>query len=422
MTTYNVAYDETWTYEKWNTTLNSFTQNASAAIVGGTIDNVIIGSNAAVIVDSMTLGTVATFVPGRITALDSSGVPLINLWTSNNVSSGIVTGFTLNQAFSGTLAAVTNASYNSFTVASDNVDLKGGTGSVLGIYDAFGGSNMTGSRIASTTTVSMTVPSNNKAAGYPTGAIAYGASAIIATVAVNDGGTSISPYGSLLGTNSMVQLLNGATYWSKVRAAGFITDIQTGASVAYKYGIGVYQASTDKIQGTSGDAAINLGGQAGCIGWQYMLAIGGSDGVRAMNASTTIMAVLSSPYETSPVTILNGIDLSNVAFSGSAFKSSGFRVDGTGNVTTTGTLSVASLAVNGVSISNSSGQPVTHSFTLASSGQVVTLVSIPGAWSALYVNGLRQDASMYSIAGSTLTLNTEAAYIGDFIIFDYIPS
>jgi hypothetical protein len=421
VTTYNVAYDETWTYEQWNLTLNSFTQNSSAAIVGGTIDNVIIGSNAAVIVDSMTLGTVATFVPGRITALDSSGVPLINLWTSNNVSSGIVTGFTLNQAFSGTLAAVTNASYNSFTVASDNVDLKGGTGSVLGIYDAFGGSNMTGSRIASTTTVSMTAPSNNKAAGYSTEAIAYGTSAVVATAAVNDGGTSISPYGSLFGTNAGVHLLSGATYWNKVRAAGFTTNIQTGASVAYKYGIGVYQTYTDKVQGTQGDAAVHIGGQAGCVGWQYLFAIGGPDGVRAMNSGTTIMYVQNSSLEISPPTIQGGIDLSNVSISGYAFKSSGFSVDGNGNITIAGTLTAGAVRA-GAFTAGAAILPLTQSFSVSTLGQSVTLTSASSGWTAMYVNGLRQDISMYSISGNVLTLNTQAAEIGDFIVIDYIPN
>jgi hypothetical protein len=56
-------------------------------------------------------------------------------------------------------------------------------------------------------------------------------------------------------------------------------------------------------------------------------------------------------------------------------------------------------------------------------GQTFTLSSpYSGGWSGLYVNGLRQSVSQYSVAGSTLSLPADLNVMtGDHISFDYYP-
>ena len=299
---------------------------------GGNIDAVTLGATTGVVVDRMTLGGTAAPIPGRIAAYDTgSGVPFISLWASSNFSAGIVTGINTEQYASGTLPVSTSGSYNGFAVLGDDVDFKGGTGSAFGVELLFGGNNTTGSRVASQITMSLTATTKNQSAGYSSAF--YVGELTQLTANVNDGGVSGSPYGSLLGINPNVQLQNGATYWNSISAAEFDVTVQAGASIAYKHGISVVQTALDAVQGSDDDSAVAIGGQAGCVGWKYVISIGGPEGVRAMNSGTTIMYVQNSGFEPTPVTIKSGIDFTNVAFSAAAFKSNGFLVDGSGNVT-----------------------------------------------------------------------------------------
>lgn len=61
-------------------------------------------------------------------------------------------------------------------------------------------------------------------------------------------------------------------------------------------------------------------------------------------------------------------------------------------------------------------------FDIASSGdQTIMMPSQIGNWTALYVNGLRQDKSAYSFVGSTLQLPGSLIWVGAHCLFEYFP-
>jgi hypothetical protein len=66
--------------------------------------------------------------------------------------------------------------------------------------------------------------------------------------------------------------------------------------------------------------------------------------------------------------------------------------------------------------------PVTHSFVLTSVGQTVSFTTVIGAWTALFVNGLRQTPDNYTVSGTTVTLAAGVANVGDTCLFEYTPS
>lgn len=184
---------------------------------------------------------------------------------------------------------------------------------VLGVEDFFGGSTVTGGRSAifgAMHQFAATSPSNQNRN--------YNGGLFGVNTASGDGGTNLTTgaLGAYFGLNPTASATAGATNLLELTGGEVNTDVETGASAKYKFGWSIAGVPTDAVQGSAGDAAFEIGEQAGAVGWRDGILISNAQGEfpLASNAS-----VLSSD---TAGTITNGIDLSNLTFTGNAYKGS----------------------------------------------------------------------------------------------------
>ena len=68
------------------------------------------------------------------------------------------------------------------------------------------------------------------------------------------------------------------------------------------------------------------------------------------------------------------------------------------------------------------GVPLTREFIASAGGYAVTVSRAIGAWHALFVDGIRQQPSAYSVSGAILTIPPGLTYAGAVCCFDFYPA
>jgi hypothetical protein len=252
----------------------------------------------------------------------------------------------------------------------------------------------------------------------------------IGNPATASGTPTLQFWGNSVTSNPSVQIINDASgHLDLINSGGGGANVTMGMLASFGSivlnGGGWLPNTTGSSQGgaglgftwnlTNGGAesdfvAYRESTQNGGFAW-YDYIVGGSPVPIATLSSTGVLTVGSYPVLTT--TAIPASDTLHLLGATGTAGVAGVIALGANLYITGGTL-------NATGGGGSSTSPITYTFTVTSSGQSITLASTPGSWSALYVNGLRQDVSMYSISGTTLTLNVQAAQVGDAIIFDYI--
>lgn len=80
---------------------------------------------------------------------------------------------------------------------------------------------------------------------------------------------------------------------------------------------------------------------------------------------------------------------------------------------------VAAVGMQGVP---GSARNVTQEFTAGAGGYTVTMAAAIGTWHALFVSGIRQQPSSYSVSGTSLIIPVGLTYAGAVCCFDYLPA
>ena len=143
---------------------------------------------------------------------------------------------------------------------------------------------------------------------------------------VNNNGTSSSPKGNLFGYNPQVQLSSGATWWGTIQGVECDVEVQTGASVDYKYGVNITTIGFDAVHARVREAALHIGAIPSSSGWTMGVQFSDfSGGGVPVSATGTLIGSIGNVG-----TVAKGIDFTGFAFTGTAFASPGFSVSGTG--------------------------------------------------------------------------------------------
>ena len=213
---------------------------------------------------------------------------------------------------------------NNFYIASDTMALGNNFGVGWEHGQLFGGSAVTGGRVAvncqltQTGATSSTNPNRNYVCLQ--GGVVDGG---------GDGGTSGAEKGAYFGASSYFRC--SGTYDLECAGGEVNSYALTGSSMKYKaLWTLVGGGSTDVVQGYMFDTMLALSDQTGDVGHQSGILIGPMNGQFPITATGTIM--LGSSYGIPTPTLGSGIDFSALHFTGNAFVSQNFRVDGAGNI------------------------------------------------------------------------------------------
>lgn len=232
--------------------------------------------------------------------------------------SGLNKGFNITQVGSGSGASGLNL--NQINITNDTADAGVGFLQGVGIVYGFGGSAMKGGRIGLNI-----ISSLNAATSATNSNRFYIAGEFIAQAQADDGGGAGTEQGYLYAVNPYVKMTSAAAYFNTAAGGEVDTDIQTGASVKNKYGWVIAQVATDKVAGSTDDAALFFANQTGAVGWGTLIQIGNGVGANPLKATGTILSLSGSP------TIGSGIDLTGAGtITNYAFKSNAFSVNGSG--------------------------------------------------------------------------------------------
>ena len=260
----------------------------------------------------------------------------INSWvlvTTNSSYSGSIPNPTIwsQTSASGTVVGGLN-SINLITSPVDTVTAAGATAGVLNLFSVLensGGAAMTGSRTTINGLFNLIATSGNTTGVGGS----YSASQFTAQTAVNDNGTATTQAGArgiLYGTNSVVGLSTGATFWAG--AVGNETDIyvKTGASVLDKIGFQVVQVTGDAVAGTRDDVGFSINNQGSTPGWQYGLEFGRAGGEFPLSSTGTM--IYAQGNLGAAFTIGNGIDWHLGIFSGNSWNDGHIQMTGAGDL------------------------------------------------------------------------------------------
>ena len=156
----------------------------------------------------------------------------------------------------------------------------------------------------------------------------YGALYPFAQASVNNGGTNSVSRGNIYAVNPQCQLAPGATYFTTIVCNETDVEVDTGASVQYKFGENVTTIGSDAVHGSVREAAYHVGAVPSTGGWNYGLLFSDySGGGVPISTTGTLVGSMGSVG-----TIGNGIDLRGFSIGGLAFASAGFSVYGTGQI------------------------------------------------------------------------------------------
>jgi hypothetical protein len=314
------------------------TQAAGAvALTGGTINGAAIGATTPA-TGAFTALSASTSVTGGRGVFTSALAAGANTLSANSNLVG-ATGSSIAQNFSSVLGGATGTLtggtylYNLFQMQADNLNL-GTTGTpevaLLGIYETFGGTSVTGARTPLRIALTMNGNTANPISSFHRG-LAVGAS-----TSYVDGGTSGTQSGKWFGQIIDANLLAGALYWDALQGLEIDTTLATGASANYKSALQLVKKSNDAVRGSIMDIALSITDQLGSsVGWKSGISFGAPNGVWPLGADSTLIGTNPTLLGGSAYVAANGVDISGVTFSGAAFKSTGFLVDPAGGTQTT---------------------------------------------------------------------------------------
>lgn len=322
-------------------------------------------------------GTPVTFTSGAGNLTWGAGlltVPNINVGNNRTLTSSttLTPADTHALTLTGTVTTGNLPSPWLWSVGGDTVAANNSQKAIVGLnfIHNFGGSSaMIGSRFAATFQAGLqgnspTVPSTgNRAAGTNP---FYGTANFWLTVNGNDGGTNdtlTGAWSTATVMNPQVVLGPNATHWLEANTGEANIAVQTGASVARKFGYKITPLPTDAVQGTISDAAFKFGGAIGSVGWKTGILFGGDISQWTM-PGTVIKAEYSSQQSGTPNTSVWGVDFLEDAFSGGAFRSPGFSVGGDAKVK----IGTALLTPNGASLSLDTSGSVLNTSSLNAAG------------------------------------------------------
>lgn len=113
------------------------------------------------------------------------------------------------------------------------------------------------------------------------------------------------------------------------------SETMTGTNAPkYKKGISIVELSTDSVQASSDDVAMEVVNQSGFTsgGWKIGLSFGGHVGTWPISSTGTLIGTTATSLGGASYAAASGVDFSAVTFTTAAFKSTGFSVDGSGNL------------------------------------------------------------------------------------------
>jgi hypothetical protein len=198
----------------------------------------------------------------------------------------------------------------------------------------YGGSTVTGNRVAFQVKSTQTAKSGNLASGsVPLGAF-FGAATFAHQQNDTEGGTSLGQagsYGNIVAGGSVIRTLSTATFMHEV--TNWEADMNTAAPSYKKFGWKVTQLPTDVAQGVlDGAYVIENGGTSSNNGWHTgFLAIQPNAQFPYATDGTILNAPLATDFATFN-TMAAGIDFKDITFTTAAFRSRNFAVDGLGTV------------------------------------------------------------------------------------------
>lgn len=152
----------------------------------------------------------------------------------------------------------------------------------------------------------------------------------VETAQTGDGGTSGSPLGAIFAGGWSAVAQSGAGYLNNLTAGEFNVSELSSQQTYYKSIIQLASNVGDAYRGSHYDAILSISAQTNTLangGWLNGILFSKANGAAPVGTDGSLISAMDS------LSVLNGIDFSNVTFSGSAFASSGFSVDGSGNTT-----------------------------------------------------------------------------------------
>lgn len=393
-------------------------QNSAFEIVNGASGGIAsftdLTSGAAV-ANSLNVFNGATGSPMRIRAvgsdtnrtinLEPGGVGGVTIAPLGNTYSGSSWSpqFYLNTALSGTTTAAGTTNVHQVTINSDTLDASGSALQLVnygGINASFGGAGMKGNRQGFDASINLF-----SASGNPTGG-AYVGIVGAASASASDNGTGLTPGtvgGSAWGANFYVTIGSSVRNWGGL--VGIEVNPAANASSTYGnvVGIGVIPTASHAVRGAYHfDVGYLLTSQRLATGIDYGYVCGAPSAAWPLQPTGTIIyAGEPNTRDVAQARAAWGVDFTGPVFSGGFAKSIGFTVDGSGNV------AGATLAVPGLSISNTGGAA-----TIGTSGnQVSSITSIQAAGSGYWFPGDKFSFGTSGI-GIVNTVKVVAASLG----------
>lgn len=186
----------------------------------------------------------------------------------------------------------------------------------------------------------------------------------------NLGGVLGTEVGDVYGFSAQTALLSGATHYASVHGAGeFDLQVDSGASVANKFGLELALVLGDAVQGSNMDVGL-LYTDHGGVTWNYGIEFGLPSG---QGGQFPVSGTLIGSYagNSSPVVnVAYGINFSNIAFSAYSIAVQGFGVDGNGHLHTPNAPGGQTLSTCGTSPTFDAGSSDTNGIIIVGSGTV----------------------------------------------------
>jgi hypothetical protein len=232
----------------------------------------------------------------------------------------------------------------------------------------------------------------------------YGCGVFVVHSNQNVGGTALNAsdaQGEIVGNDSNVYFLSGATNWLVFSAHEFDTSIPTGTSAVIHNDLNIVLTNTHKIRGTLEDAGIKMANQLNTTqtwlnGWEN----GSLTSVWPYGSDSTLIKATRQllPTAASQPVLDTGLDLSDVAFTSYLLRGPYSSTDNNGNtyatsLTTTAnvtaqTASVASLSLNAFGGLTGGAYPSAPTITIAAPVSGVQATATPASYTYAIANGL----------------------------------
>lgn len=346
------------------------------------------------------------------------------------------TQWNLNETYSTTLTpklkelfaitgSVTSGSgfLNQISLSSDNATTVAGSGpgtiNMLYLSDGIGGGVMTGHRTGLTTQMRI-----NSATGNTSGIFYYVGANPQCIALSDDNGVNGSPLGNCFGSNPIVHMFSGATYWQSVVGEEIDVEADAGSSMTWKEGLKIGTIGSDAVQGTNEDAALVFFASSSSLtsAWGTLIQIGTpTAGFPVYNGC--IMCSASTLQGSNAYTVAHGIDFVDnavITCTSDCFKSTGFTVNGAGSWISNARLLISTTAPaiasgfntasNSITGTNTGAFQVTVGTSTATTTGVVTMPTATTGWACSAADVTTPATHMIQQTGSTTTSVTVTDY------------